>query len=141
MSTALSQDSNRSRRQHRHSISSAKDNHDLEASLASLSQIPEDFALQTSTGDLRGSSSSPIRTRTALSNIFNIVKPSGSVSSSMVGKDTIWTSNSSYAFDTRALFKRRITTLYNSLTSLRAYVELNYSGFRKILKKCDASTV
>lgn len=119
--------------QRRLSMSSNEDIYDLEASIASLSQIPEDDTLQTSTGDLRRSS--PARARAALSNIFHLVKPTGSVTSSQLGKETIWTSKSSYAFDIRALFKRRITTLYNQLTSLRAYVELNYSGFRKILKK------
>lgn len=45
-------------------------------------------------------------------------------------------SNSDYAWDTRLLFKRRITNLYVSTSSLKSYVELNYSGFRKVLKKC-----
>lgn len=137
MVQALSQDSTRSKVQRRYSLSSTEDNYDLEASVASLSQIPEDHAVQTSTRDLRGSSSSPVRQRAPLSNIFNFVKSTGSVTSSQPGNDTIWTSKSTYAFDIRALFKRRITTLYNQLTSLRAYVELNYSGFRKILKKYD----
>lgn len=137
---SMSQDSARSKTLRRLSVSSSEDNYDLEASLASLTQIPEGNAIGSSTGDLRGSSTSPARARTALANIFNVVKPTGSVRSSLIGKDTIWTSKSSYAFDTRALFKRRITILYNSLTSLRAYVELNYSGFRKILKKYDKIT-
>jgi phosphate transporter len=53
---------------------------------------------------------------------------------------TIWTARSDYAYDTRVLFKRRITTLYISFTNLRSYVDLNYSGFRKILKKYDKVT-
>lgn len=48
---------------------------------------------------------------------------------------TIWNGNSNYAWDIQLLFKRRITNLYLTATSLKAYVELNYSGFRKILKK------
>ncbi len=40
-----------------------------------------------------------------------------------------------YAWDVQLLFKRRITNLYLTATSLKSYVELNYSGFRKILKK------
>ncbi|KAL5526693.1 PHO91 [Sanghuangporus sanghuang] len=135
---SLSQESGTSRMQRRLSMSSNEDIHELEASMASLSQIPEDDTVRTSTGDLRRSS--PARARTALSNIFNFVKPGSSVTSSQLGKETIWTSKSSYAFDIRALFKRRIATLYNQLTSLRAYVELNYSGFRKILKKYDKVT-
>lgn len=50
--------------------------------------------------------------------------------------DTIWTSQTDYAYDTRLLFKRKITNLYISLSSLKSYVEVNQSGFRKILKKC-----
>lgn len=52
-----------------------------------------------------------------------------------LGPENIWTSQSNYAYDTRLLYKRRITTQYIALTSLKAYVEVNYSGFRKILKK------
>lgn len=35
----------------------------------------------------------------------------------------------------RLLFKRRIRDLYTAFTNLRSYVEVNYSGFRKIIKK------
>lgn len=117
------------------SVSSSEDGLDLEASLASLGQIPENESLQASTADLRGSSTSPGKARRALANIFDLVKPGGSINSSFGPETTIWTSKSNYAYDTRILFKRRIATLYNKLTSLRAYAELNYSGFRKILKK------
>ncbi|TEB31586.1 SPX-domain-containing protein [Coprinellus micaceus] len=53
---------------------------------------------------------------------------------------TIWTARSDYAYDTRLLFKRRITNLYIHFTNLKSYVELNYSGFRKIIKKYDKVT-
>lgn len=119
----------------RHSVSSSEDGLDLEASVASLGLIPEDDALLTGSHDPRGSSSSPRRTKTSLSNIFNIAKPGGSISSLQV-PETIWTAKTNYAYDTRILFKRRIASLYSTLTSLRAYVELNLAGFRKILKKC-----
>ncbi|KAH6901271.1 SPX domain-containing protein [Coprinopsis sp. MPI-PUGE-AT-0042] len=59
---------------------------------------------------------------------------------SFAGEHSIWTSGSDYAYDTRLLFKRRITTLYISFTNLKSYVEVNYSGFRKILKKYDKVT-
>lgn len=58
-----------------------------------------------------------------------------SVTSIIPVSDTIWNAKSNYAWDVQLLFKRRITNLYLTATSLRAYVELNYSGFRKILKK------
>ena len=48
---------------------------------------------------------------------------------------SIWTAKTNYAWDTRLLFKRRITNLYVSLSALKSYVDTNYSGFRKILKK------
>ncbi|KAJ7107067.1 SPX domain-containing protein [Mycena epipterygia] len=54
--------------------------------------------------------------------------------------ENVWTSKSDYAYDTRLLFKRRITTLYITVTSLKSYVEVNHSGFRKILKKYDKVT-
>ena len=49
--------------------------------------------------------------------------------------ETVWTSDTDYAWDVRLLFKRRITNLYVAASSLKSYVELNYSGFRKTLKK------
>ncbi|KAG9014908.1 low-affinity phosphate transporter [Tulasnella sp. 427] len=55
--------------------------------------------------------------------------------------ETIWTARTDYALDTRMLFKRRITTLYISATSLRSYVELNQTGFRKVLKKYEKVTM
>ncbi|KAF5379679.1 hypothetical protein D9615_005804 [Tricholomella constricta] len=54
--------------------------------------------------------------------------------------DTIWTSKSNYAYDTRLLFKRKITTLYVAVSNLKSYVEVNQAGFRKILKKYDKVT-
>ncbi len=60
----------------------------------------------------------------ALTNLFSLKEP-----------ETIWTAKTPAAWDTRMLFKRRITTLYISATSLKSYTELNHSGLRKILKK------
>ena len=52
---------------------------------------------------------------------------------------TIWTAKTDYAYDTRMLFKRKITTLWVGVSSLKSYVEINHSGFRKILKKSVSS--
>jgi phosphate transporter len=107
---------------HRHSISSSGgENADLEASLISL----QPFHGQ--------SASDPTRPRGRARTLFGALRDS--VSSSVILPDTVWTSNSDYAWDIRLLFRRRITTLYVSVSSLKSYVELNYSGFRKILKK------
>ncbi|KAG5721703.1 hypothetical protein E4T56_gene11189 [Termitomyces sp. T112] len=53
---------------------------------------------------------------------------------------TIWNYKSDYAYDIRLLFKRKITTSYVAVANLKSYVEVNYSGFRKILKKYDKVT-
>jgi phosphate transporter len=109
---------------HRYSISSSDG--DMEDSVASL-----------------GRSKSPRGTMRKLANTFNFMRDSTAMRDSVtssVSPDTIWTARTSYAYDTRLLFKRRITNLYNSFSSLRSYVEVNYSGFRKILKKYDKVT-
>jgi phosphate transporter len=48
---------------------------------------------------------------------------------------TIWMARTDHAYDIRLLFKRRIRNLYVAFTNLRSYVEVNYSGFCKIIKK------
>ncbi|KAF7335408.1 SPX domain-containing protein [Mycena venus] len=104
-------------RQHRHSISSSSsDGHP----------------------DVPGSPTSPSAPLGTLGRLANKLTPGfmhSSITSSASGHENVWTSKSDYAYDTRLLFKRRITTLYISVTSLKSYVEVNYSGFRKILKK------
>ncbi|KAF7311833.1 SPX domain-containing protein [Mycena indigotica] len=85
---------------------------------------------------------SPTVPTTTLGRLANKLTPDfmrSSITSS--AGENVWTSKSDYAYDTRLLFKRRITTLYISVTSLRSYVEVNRSGFRKILKKYDKVTV
>ncbi|KAI5823261.1 hypothetical protein K523DRAFT_421584 [Schizophyllum commune Tattone D] len=44
------------------------------------------------------------------------------------------------ATDTRFLYKRRITSRYTSFTTLKSFLDVNYSGLRNILKKCDQAT-
>lgn len=65
---------------------------------------------------------------------------STSWSPSPLDDSLIWTARGDYAYDTRLLFKRRITLLYISFTNLRSYIDINYSGFRKIIKKYDKVT-
>jgi phosphate transporter len=99
----------------RSSVSSAEDPHGLEESTFSL-------------GKPMG----------ALANRFSNLRDSWA--SGTFNDGTIWTARSDYAYDTRILFKRRITTIYISFTHLRSYIDLNYSGFRKIIKKYDKVT-
>ncbi|KIJ04535.1 hypothetical protein PAXINDRAFT_104137, partial [Paxillus involutus ATCC 200175] len=81
-------------------------------------------------------SKSPIRRARDLAN--KLIGMRDSVTS--LGNETVWTAKTNYAWDIRLLFKRRITNLYVSFSSLKSYVEVNYSGFRKILKKYDKLT-
>ncbi|KAF8835671.1 Sodium/sulfate symporter, partial [Paxillus ammoniavirescens] len=81
-------------------------------------------------------SKSPIRRARDLAN--KLIGMKDSVTS--LGNETVWTAKTNYAWDIRLLFKRRITNLYVSFSSLKSYVEVNYSGFRKILKKYDKLT-
>src|SRR5260370_3102147 len=104
---------------------------------------------QPSQGPHRPSSSGPERRRSshgprrrALSQIISDILPGQrrQSHSSTMGDHlptSIWNSRSNYARDVRMVYKRRITTLYLTATSLRSYVELNWTGFRKILKKYD----
>lgn len=89
---------------------------------------PEDTTRSKGTGRPRRPTISKIITnpRTALANIF---------SSPETKAENIWSSKSATAHDARMLFKRRISNTYSMATNLKSYVELNYSGFRKILKK------
>lgn len=119
----------------RYSTSSSEGNGtDLEASFASVNQQPPPIHTGTRERATSSSSKSPMATATrSLANTFGFMRDSFTSSAS---GDNIWTAKSDYALDTRMLFKRKITTSYISLTSLKSYVEVNYSGFRKILKKC-----
>lgn len=75
-----------------------------------------------------------------LSNLRGSLISTASGGADLEQDHTIWNARSDYAYDTRLLYKRRITTLYISFTNLRSYVEVNYSGFRKAIKKYDKVT-
>ncbi|KAG8694010.1 low-affinity phosphate transporter, partial [Ceratobasidium sp. 394] len=117
------------------------DNMDLEASIASIRAPGSDSGAgprSPSRRRTRGASLSIISQKTPLNTLLRLVKPG--ISQNAVVGDTIWHLRTPTATDVQMLFKRRITTLYISLTSLKSYVELNYTGFRKILKKYDKIT-
>ncbi|KAG8689433.1 low-affinity phosphate transporter, partial [Ceratobasidium sp. 395] len=117
------------------------ENMDLEASVASLRTPASDSGAgprSPSQRRARGASLSMISQKTPLNTIMRLVKPNAH-NSPVVG-ESIWQLRTPAATDIQMLFKRRITTLYISLTSLKSYVELNYTGFRKILKKYDKIT-
>ena len=147
-----SRDVNTSRTR-RVSISSTEDNLDLEASLPSFrvplnhvfpasvpegeepSSEPEDRRARTRSGGSLGRSRSPTsRVRGLANKLRSSIASLGSPHTPVAG-ETIWTSKKNFATDTQLLFKRRITNLYVQVSALRSYVELNYSGFRKVLKK------
>lgn len=113
----------------RFSVSSSEAG-DLDASVLSLVSRPRSASQVASGSRGANTSMSPIGRARSLASRLRTMKDS-------ITGDTIWTAKGSYALDTRLLFKRKITNLYVSLCSLRSYVEVNYSGFRKILKKYD----
>ncbi|KAN0133328.1 sodium/sulfate symporter [Lactarius tabidus] len=160
---AISQGASHSRevntsRTRRVSISSTEDNLDLEASLPSFrvplshmfpapvpegeepSSEPDVRRAGTGNGRSLGRSRSPTgRVRVLANKLRSSIASLGSPHTPVAG-ETIWTSKKNFATDTQLLFKRRITNLYVQVSALRSYVELNYSGFRKVLKKYDKVT-
>jgi hypothetical protein len=138
-------------RPRRVSVSSTEDNLDLEASLASIGRsvpapVPEGVEPTprqsvgrsvTRDGESLGRSRSQTAGVRGIANrLRSGIASLGSPHSPVRGNgETIWTSKKIFATDTQLLFKRRITNLYVQVSALRSYVELNYSGFRKVLKK------
>ncbi|KAF8468533.1 SPX-domain-containing protein [Russula ochroleuca] len=156
---AMSQGAHHSRevptRPRRVSVSSTEENLDLEASLASIGRsfpapVPEGEEPRprqnvSRSGTRDGESLGRSRSQTVGVRIANRLRSSiaslGSPHGPAPGNgETIWTSKKNFATDTQLLFKRRITNLYVQVSALRSYVELNYSGFRKVLKKYDKVT-
>ncbi|KAI5990255.1 SPX domain-containing protein [Pisolithus albus] len=121
-----------SRRMHRWSISSTEsvprdtENSTIPPNHSTASRVP-------SGSRATNPSQSPIRRMRLLAHKLRGMRDS--VTS--VEDESVWTSESNYARDVRFLFKRRITNLFVSFSSLKSYLELNYSGFWKILKKYD----
>lgn len=108
---------------------SSDEHDDIEASTASL----DPNAGPSSAGAGRGSSRSPLVKARA---IARTLKDSILSAGSQPGlPETVWTAQNNYSWDVQLLFKRKITNIYVLATSLKSYIELNYSGFRKILKK------
>lgn len=105
---------------------------DLDASVLSLVPPPRSASQVASSSRGANASRSPKGRARSLASRLRTMKDSITSAG-----DTVWTAKGSYALDTRLLFKRKITNLYVSLSSLRSYVEVNYSGFLKILKKYD----
>ncbi|KAI9451365.1 SPX-domain-containing protein [Lactarius psammicola] len=160
---AVSQGASHSRevntsRTRRVSISSTEENLDLEASLPSFrvplghlfpASVPEGeepspqpsvSRAGTGNGESLGRSRSPTGRVRGLANKLRSGIASLGPPHTPVAGETIWTSKKNFATDTQLLFKRRITNLYVQVSALRSYVELNYSGFRKVLKKYDKVT-
>ncbi|KAJ8592872.1 Sodium/sulfate symporter [Rhizopogon salebrosus TDB-379] len=115
----------------RFSVSSSEGG-DLDASVYSVGPRPRSNSQLPSGSRAANASISPMGRARSLVSRLRTMKDSVTSSG-----DTIWTAKSNYALDTRLLFKRRITNVYVSFCSLRSYVEVNFSGFRKILKKYD----
>ncbi|KIY66322.1 Sodium/sulfate symporter [Cylindrobasidium torrendii FP15055 ss-10] len=112
------------RRERGYSMSSDENNGEMEASTVTLGGTATKRAL--------GRIATRVRKMSLSESTPSATSPTEATS--------IWNAHTNFAYDTRLLFKRRITTLYVAFTSLRSYVEVNYSGFRKILKKYDKIT-
>ncbi|SCZ87939.1 BZ3500_MvSof-1268-A1-R1_Chr2-3g05407 [Microbotryum saponariae] len=54
--------------------------------------------------------------------------------------DGVFGGTSDWAIDTRIMYKRRIAALFTALSELKQYVDLNYTGLSKVLKKYDKIT-
>ncbi|KAJ7765942.1 SPX domain-containing protein [Mycena maculata] len=136
----------RSPRRRRRISSSA--GHRMSLSASGSRAIPElaphdhrrSISSTSSDGHLESPPVSPTAPFGKISRLANKLTPDFMRNSVSSTHDNVWMSKSDYAYDTRLLFKRRITTLYISVTSLKSYVEVNHSGFRKILKKYDKVT-
>lgn len=123
----------------------SQDDHSTDPMATSRSSIQRpalsvNFPSQNRTPKVSNSSHiSPINTVRSLANRLPFMRRDSLTSTSPTdGPMNVWTSKSNYAWDMRLLYKRKITTLFISISNLKSYVEMNYSGFRKILKKSES---
>lgn len=114
---------------HSRRLSTDSYDYDIEASVPSMRR-----SVNLPDGEMGPSrtASSPRTTLKPLSDMFRFASLRGGSDDQ---PETVWNAKTDQARDTRILFKRRLTSLYISATSLRSYVELNQTGFRKVLKK------
>lgn len=54
--------------------------------------------------------------------------------------ESIWNSKSNFAIDQRIMIKKRLTELFVQFSELKQYIDINQTGFKKILKKFDKIT-
>ncbi|GAA5896517.1 hypothetical protein JCM8208_004221 [Rhodotorula glutinis] len=73
-----------------------------------------------------------------LSNSLLTTEEEGLMSGAAGG--AVWEGLSDWAIDTRIMYKRRLASLFTTLSELKQYVDLNYTGLSKVLKKYDKIT-
>ncbi|TNY22839.1 SPX domain-containing protein [Rhodotorula diobovata] len=73
-----------------------------------------------------------------LSNSLLTTEEEGLMSGATGG--AVWEGLSDWAIDTRIMYKRRLAGLFTTLSELKQYVDLNYTGLSKVLKKFDKIT-
>lgn len=110
---------------------------DMQDSLASLPPLATAQLHRSQRGgNSQSRSPTATRARRSLSGRLRDSILSSNLFSSAEGlHSSTWTSESNYAQDTRLLFKRKITNAYVGVSGLHSYVELNQTGFKKVLKK------
>ncbi|GJN93376.1 hypothetical protein Rhopal_006430-T1 [Rhodotorula paludigena] len=81
----------------------------------------------------------PLMGRRALSNSLLTTEEEGLMSAGAGGAG-VWDGLSDWAIDTRIMYKRRLAGLFTSLSELKQFVDLNYTGLSKVLKKYDKIT-
>ena len=65
------------------------------------------------------------------------VSPADEMAGEGVG---VWQSGGEWGLDRRIMYKKRVAALFTSLSELKQYVDLNYTGLGKVIKKYDKIT-